>query len=546
MVKLKINEKNLVKNLGNSFTNKSNLLTELAQNSRRSGASYVKIKMDEKKQTMIIEDDGCGIHDFQNLLTVAGSGWDEEVCQIENPFGMGFLSAVYLSEKIEVESLNKKMIATRTDILEGNEILIKKSKRTLGTKIILHNVHKDVFNVSAEKLFIGFPTPVEINDVKQEQNKSYQNLVINDDFQHVSFWFGDLFLNKNNIFKKNMSFNLFFQGFSVGTGGTAYSYQISGSSVVHLNESAFNVRMPDRDCLIDQSKEVEKIKKTIEDWQKNEIKKHKNDLEWLLNHYYELETHNLLFLFNEFQTVPRRFLSEFKEDIITCYENNDDEDSLEYIKPYFDVDKDKKDLHNRIIIKNGSNFNFSIYSDENDFALALYLYKKDAIILTEDVPEDHWLCKMAVDLDEVRESLFVSVHNQTEPQTKLDIYISDGKMVLCDSYTIDGFFGKVVIDDTPVISKVNLQSLILIPAQYNSDEILDQVCVFRSEYEYDDTLRSQYQDSFSNWLDIERSLGNPSKIVEEYLKKLVSKVPVLKGKKFIIEIDESGIIKTHE
>lgn len=62
-------------------------IIELLQNARRAGAQRVEITNDGGLVT--IQDDGRGIGDFQKLLDLGGSGWDEQLEASEDPAGVG-------------------------------------------------------------------------------------------------------------------------------------------------------------------------------------------------------------------------------------------------------------------------------------------------------------------------------------------------------------------------------------------------------------------------------------------------------------------------
>lgn len=70
---------------------------ELLQNARRAGAKSVDVTIepcegDASRCLITIQDDGCGIENFQKLLTLGGSDWSADVQQAEDPAGMGFFS----------------------------------------------------------------------------------------------------------------------------------------------------------------------------------------------------------------------------------------------------------------------------------------------------------------------------------------------------------------------------------------------------------------------------------------------------------------------
>lgn len=80
------------------FTNDdASVFVELIQNARRAGASSIEVTIEEGKSgqancTVTIHDNGQGIADFQDLLTLGGSGWSDDTQAREDPAGMGFFS----------------------------------------------------------------------------------------------------------------------------------------------------------------------------------------------------------------------------------------------------------------------------------------------------------------------------------------------------------------------------------------------------------------------------------------------------------------------
>ena len=73
---------------------------ELLQNARRAGASCVGLTYEPKAKRLVVRDDGCGIADFQTLLTLGESGWSEAVQRTEHPFGLGFLQSLYAAGQL--------------------------------------------------------------------------------------------------------------------------------------------------------------------------------------------------------------------------------------------------------------------------------------------------------------------------------------------------------------------------------------------------------------------------------------------------------------
>ena len=72
----------------------ADVFTEALQNSRRAGATRVRVRIEEASgaQAVTLSDDGTGIADPAVLLSFGENGWSEELVQREDAAGMGFLS----------------------------------------------------------------------------------------------------------------------------------------------------------------------------------------------------------------------------------------------------------------------------------------------------------------------------------------------------------------------------------------------------------------------------------------------------------------------
>ena len=63
------------------------VLNELLQNARRSGATRIDVTFND--ESMTVRDDGRGIEDPAELLAFGQTGWDGETVSREHPAGMG-------------------------------------------------------------------------------------------------------------------------------------------------------------------------------------------------------------------------------------------------------------------------------------------------------------------------------------------------------------------------------------------------------------------------------------------------------------------------
>jgi len=81
-------------------------IIEILQNARRAKATEVRIT--NKDGFVTVYDNGCGIEDFQKLLDLGGSGWDEKMEAGEDPAGVGLFSLA--PREVTIISGNRKAI----------------------------------------------------------------------------------------------------------------------------------------------------------------------------------------------------------------------------------------------------------------------------------------------------------------------------------------------------------------------------------------------------------------------------------------------------
>ena len=80
----------------------SDVLGELLQNARRSGAEHVHVQITERPETYVVHvtDDGRGISDPALLLSFGENGWDEQTVAREDAAGMGFAALSQFSSTV--------------------------------------------------------------------------------------------------------------------------------------------------------------------------------------------------------------------------------------------------------------------------------------------------------------------------------------------------------------------------------------------------------------------------------------------------------------
>lgn len=170
MIRLKTNQHQLIANLRHAFTPAS-MLGELLQNARRAKAQHIEVIVDNN--TLIVRDDGTGIADLQTLIFIAESGWDQELKERENAFGLGILSTLYFAEYLSVHSRDQAFRAATAAIIHGDAIEVHPAVPRLGSEIQLEGVKSPQATLTLsqwaaaqlERLCEAFPVPISFNGV---------------------------------------------------------------------------------------------------------------------------------------------------------------------------------------------------------------------------------------------------------------------------------------------------------------------------------------------------------------------------------------------
>lgn len=261
-VALKINESALIKNLKFSFSNMFTVVSELLQNGRRAGATSINIVTEEIDGSfvMTVIDNGSGLDDFQSLLTVAESGWDEKTIKDERAFGMGFLSALFSARRVVVQSNGRTLDLDTEHLLSMNDVTVLPvaSFTGPGTSVSLHGIKPEVVN-NIESLVDGFPIPVFFNGVEIERKHALdQGAWLDTTMGKMRVDFHELC---HGSYKYHYEFSLYLQGFKVWSSHS--STCCDPSVVMHLDSKSYFGRLPDRDKLIDQDIATKNFNKTL-------------------------------------------------------------------------------------------------------------------------------------------------------------------------------------------------------------------------------------------------------------------------------------------
>jgi hypothetical protein len=133
-------------------------IIEILQNARRAGATEVRIT--NKDGFVTVEDNGSGIDDFQKLLDLGGSGWDEKLEQGEDPAGVGLFSLA--PRQIRILSKYHQVVIEK-DGWTGKPVDVTESEEFVrGTKLIFQEEKSwDFEAVQKHAVFAGIRVIVD-------------------------------------------------------------------------------------------------------------------------------------------------------------------------------------------------------------------------------------------------------------------------------------------------------------------------------------------------------------------------------------------------
>lgn len=256
-MKLELNQSNAMKLLADAFTGRKTFINELLQNARRAGASRVVIHSD--KDILNIFDNGCGVSDFQKLLTLCESGWSADVVEHDQPYGVGFLSAILASKSFVVVSGGQMLTADVDDLLAGKPADISTEFAPLPPEGMTTGIYLTLrdsipyINDVLQPALRGFPVPVELStglEYDRPMAEGVGRYTANLDGIGTLVWDGVA----DRYYIPDVQ--LFLQGLPIylpkQQAGIRNKSDYFGSARVglHLDSKLFKGRMPDRDQLI--------------------------------------------------------------------------------------------------------------------------------------------------------------------------------------------------------------------------------------------------------------------------------------------------------
>lgn len=305
-VQVRVNEQGTLRNGRFAFSGKLALVVELLQNARRAGATQVVVTHDPSVRRLTITDDGCGISDFQTLLTLNESGWEAEAVQAERPFGVGFFKCLYAATRVRVTSRGRRLAFDCDEALAQAqlEVVAAPEADPVLTVVELDGVELPTLDLQRmERITRGYPVPVRFNGADMARRHGVASLGF------TATDVGLVHLAGRDSGRPSVGTVLYLQGQALGDDERGYFGDCGGCDVIHLDPQRFAARMPDRAELIDADEQRHVIDEAVRRlWQQVLLdKKATLAPDAFVETYYEVTVRqDLLSVHDDLPLVPRQ------------------------------------------------------------------------------------------------------------------------------------------------------------------------------------------------------------------------------------------------
>jgi len=408
-VRATINERKFLGSMKHLFATSYSVIGELLQNARRAGASRIDFELNIENKTASIIDDGCGISDFQVLIALCDSGWDEQITLTDKPFGMGLFSLFFAADKVVFSSNAKRLEVCLDDIISKRCLKVHEDHSRApikGTRIDLVGLKKELtgtlpswagrnrepeFEMAHEIRIrvMGFALPVFINGQECKRPHAQENL--SGVITPIGFVSYKGVTTNDPIINRTREHQLYLQGLPIGT-----SRINSAPIIVHLDSTKFTARMPDRSDLFDAAKQLEQVDQELKQMVAHRLTKLKADLPgevFVQSHWDNCRAHGLMQLMNDIPWIPASTVLSVKNV------SKDFDDVWSH-----DLSPELISRSDFLSGKRLAWFNPPLSTDDSEHAaLVLKIMQQQAIIVVpREIDGQHWLRQMAPSVTDLK------------------------------------------------------------------------------------------------------------------------------------------------
>jgi hypothetical protein len=545
IVQASVNEQRLFEHVKSMFTTTVTFVAELMQNARRAGSESVSFVYNEADDQLEVFDTGCGVADFRALISIAESAWSQEVMDEDRPFGMGFMSVCFAAKNgIEVASRGSEILFTGEDVIARRPIALRTSDFIGGTRVRLKGLSPGWNNTQKAILRFakGFPIPVILDGKPVSRDDAKENLVgevTSVGFIHVPAVHRQelrealrdrggrhRILRTDSMFKAHSPW-VYLQGLPCGSAPSS-----SHHPIVHLDNGRFEVRMPDRDTLIDQEKALKEVASEVRGiWRRFLVAERQSlgDAEFAEAYWDVAHATGAEDLLNEIDLIPARalmtissypVLQRWGESYFSGIEKAVTRNEVEsgQVTLYRDVDDD----------------------ESKDAFLRLVWALKAGATFVDALPEGHWASAHLTHLDDPEVELLKGASVGT---AQFSGYWSDGTIHVLRSMQIR--LGRQIVDvDVPVVVRPeeyaheNLDFYVPIAATSPS-QVIDQASRYVDENDdYKDGDNDRDGDEFHVQFSIAK--GETPDVTLQRIISTAPGYPTLRNQAYTVRIGADG------
>ena len=517
-VSIRFNKRRLIENLRFAFPNRYSVVTELLQNARRAGASCVVLTYEPNAMRLVVRDNGCGIADFQALLTLGESGWSEAVQRTEHPFGLGFLQSLYAARSCSVESNGQRIRFDTRAALTGATVGVERGNDARGTTVTLEEVELPQLEREIARMTRGFPIPVQYNGVFLRCPHAPDALP----FVETSIGAVHLAGLEDGAVTRETA--VYLQGLMI-EGPMVLGLPCN---VVHLDPVVFQARLPDRDRLMEQDAQLRRVEKVLATlWRDRLIAaKRVATPEVFVARYFRAATlWGHLDLFNDVPVLPEGALQR-----VVGYPRRDENSGRDFLVPF------RRPLA-RSEVESGR-LRLACLSEFDDKTGPRWMYARERAMLVCDewsLAPGHWAHRHVRMLED--EPVSVEAVNPG-PRTSLVGRRIEATVLACEAVEIRVGNDCVVIRDDAVYRSGD--NTILVPENESSGQAVRQV--------------SNYVDRNGDWCEADeradaaalaeavtllRSTNPAGAFLRLIAEARPERYPSLRGRRFTVEVGET-------
>jgi hypothetical protein len=188
-----VNAERMIATVGRYFrATLSEIIGELFQNARRAGSTRIDVILTEDR--LVVCDNGRGIDAPETLLTLADTGWSDDIACTEDAAGAGFFALS--SRQVEVLSSNFRLQLDPDAFAGRRPVAIEPTTRRSGTRIAvtLETTEARCAEAAIRQHARFLPVPVTVNGqgVEREDFLGGAAYVYNWNGVKIGVWRGGL------------------------------------------------------------------------------------------------------------------------------------------------------------------------------------------------------------------------------------------------------------------------------------------------------------------------------------------------------------------